>query len=82
MEEAKERKNFVVCLMKISFFHVFFFSFPLFSVFQIFVPKGETQGEDGSVVPYYCNSPSPPLHHSLCSSPRPPQSILDPWCQL
>lgn len=41
MEEARERKNFAVCLMTISFFHVLF---SFFFVSQVFVPKGETQG--------------------------------------
>lgn len=32
--------------------------------------------------PYDRNSPSLPLPRSLCPSPHPPQSILDPRCQL
>lgn len=63
-------------------FHILFFSF---APFPHLVLKGETQGEEGSVVPvspYDRDSPSLPLPLTLCPSPHPPQSILDPRCQL
>lgn len=47
MEEERERENFVVRLMTISFFHVLFISL----VFGGFFPEGETQGGKGSAVP-------------------------------
>lgn len=67
-------------------FHILFFFFcPFSTLHRFFFPKGEMQDGKGSVVPsssYDRNSPSLPLPHSLCPSPRPPQSILDPRCQL
>lgn len=82
MEEERERENFVVRLMTISFFHVLFISL-VFWVFFLKVKRKEGKDLRFLRPPSDRSSPSLPLPRSLCPSPpRLPQSILDHQCQL